>query len=284
MVFKFLFKPKGKIEIQAQDNSLPGAQLPLEIRVTTEEKVEPREIRAELVGEETYYLRARGKLHHSKLNYTFARIIQKVAEHPALLQQSEQKWGSSIQIPADTLPTCCGKWVNIRWKLKAVLDVPNRADLSHGKPFHISCLPPQSSDMPVLPAEKIFGQVTLMLKAPRAISAGNTLKGQLVLQIKDNLSISGIRVELVRVEKAGSRDADEVISIAQVSGEASFNQNGSPSFAFSLDMPADAPPTAIGMFSSLRWKVRAVIDRNMKTDFNVEQELLVYNTSKPAKG
>jgi len=203
-----------------------------------------------------------------------------VAEQPALSQGVEQKWSSSIQLPPDALPTCRGKWVNIRWTLKAVLDVPKRADLSYGKPFHVSCLSTQLSDMPVLPAEKVFNQVTLMLKAPQAISAGTTLKGQLVLQLKDNLSISSIRVELARVEKAGSRDADEVISTAQCSGAASFNQNDSPSFEFSLDIPAEAPPTAICKFSSLRWKVRAIVDRKMKTDFNVEQELFVYNAPK----
>ena len=134
--------------------------------------------------------------------------------------------------------------------------------------------------MSVLPAEKIFGEVTLILKAPPVASAGDTLKGQLTLQIKEKLSIRSIRVELVQVEEAGARKADEVISTTQISGAASFNQNESPSFEFSLDIPAEAPPTVICRHSNLRWKVRAVIDRKMKTDFNVEQELLVYNASK----
>jgi hypothetical protein len=77
MVFKFLFKPKGKIGLQAQDNSLPGASLPLEIRVTPEEEVQPRQVRAELVGEETYYFKRKRDWsnHYAKMNCIFARII-----------------------------------------------------------------------------------------------------------------------------------------------------------------------------------------------------------------
>jgi hypothetical protein len=135
--------------------------------------------------------------------------------------------------------------------------------------------------MPVSPVEKTFGQLTLSLKAPRAISTGNTLKGQLSLQIKDKFSIRSIRIELVRVEDAKEEKANQVISTAQVSEEASFNQNESPSFEFALAVPAEAPPTSVCKHSNLRWKVRAVIDREMKADLNAEQELFVYNAPKP---
>ena len=280
MAIKSPFKPKGKIEIQAPDSILPGALLPLEIRITTEEEIKPREVRAELVGEETYYEKMHRGNGYMTMHFTFARIVQTVAEQPALLQGMEQKWNCSLQIPPDILPSCSGKWVNIRWSLKAVVDVPKRVDLSQEKPLHVFCPPPQVSNMPVLPAEKTFGQVVLSLKAPQAVSAGNFLKGQLALQIKEKLSINSIRIELVQIEDAHDRKANQVVSTTRISGEASFDQNESPSFQFALDIPAGAPPTAICKFSNLRWKVRAVINRKMKTDFNVEQELFVYNAPK----
>ena len=278
MVFKFLFKPKGKIQLQAPDSILPGTLLPVEIRITTEEEIKPRAVRAELVGEETYYIK--GRRSYTMISSTFARIMQTVAEQPSLLQGIEQKWNCSLQIPADALPTCRGKWVNIRWTLKAVVDVPKRGDLSQEKPLPVFCPPPQVSNMPVLPAEKTFGQVVLSLKAPQAASAGGTLKGQLALQIKENLSVNSIRIELVQVEDAHDRKTNQVISTTRISDEASFSQNESPSFQFALDIPPEAPPTAVCKHSNLHWKVRAVIDRKMKTDFNVEQELFVYNAPK----
>ena len=280
MVFKSIFKPEGKIQIQAPDSILPGALLPVEIRITTEEEIQPRELRAELVGEETYYEKTQRGNGYMTMHFTFARIVQTVAEQPALFQGVEQKWNCSLQIPPDALPTCRGKWVNIRWTLKAVVDMPKRVDLSQGKPLPVFCPAPHVSNMPVLPAEKAFAQVALNLEAPQVISAGNSLKGQLNLQIKENLSVNSIRIELVQAEDAHDRKANQVVLSIKISDEASFSQNESPSFPFSLDVPAGAPPTAVCKHSNLHWKVRAVIDRKMKTDFNVEQELFVYNAPK----
>jgi hypothetical protein len=280
MSVKSPFKPKGNIQLQAPDSILPGVSLPLEIRITTEEEIKPREVRAELVGEETYYEKIHRGNGYMTTHFTFARIVQTVAEQPALLQGVEQKWNCSLQIPPDILPSCRGKWVNILWTLKAVVDVPKRIDLSQEKPMHVFCPPPQVSNMPVLPAEKAFGQVVLSLKAPQAASAGDSLKGQLALQIKENLSVNSIRIELVLVEDAHDRKTNQVISTTRISDEISFSQNQSPSFQFALDIPPEAPPTAVCKHSNLHWKVRAVIDRKMKTDFNVMQELFVYNAPK----
>ena len=287
MAFASPFKPKGQIMVQSQDAILPGETLPVEIRITPDEEIQPRQVRAELVGEETYYVTetrrdARGNLRtqtESKTN-TFARIVQTLAEQPTLFKGVEQKWNCTLQLPPDAPPTCHGQVVNIRWTLKAVLDVPKRADLSQEKPLNVLCPSLQMADMPVLPAENTYKEVTLILKAQRAAFAGSTLKGQLTLQVKDKISVRSIRVELVQAEKAGTRQQDKVISTTQIPGAASFNQSESPSFEFSMDIPAESPPTVLYVNSNLHWKVKAVIDRKMTTDFNVEQELFVFNAPK----
>jgi hypothetical protein len=286
MAFGSLFGPKGKVVLQAQDTGLPGELIPIDMRVTPGEEIKPREVRAELVGEETFYVT---ETHYSgghtttqtvQKNETFASIIQKVAEQPSLLKGVEQTWSCSLQLPSDAPSTCRGKLVNVRWTLKAVIDVPKRADLSQEKPLRVFCQSRQSSDISVSPAERSFREVTLILVALPVASAGDTLRGQLTLQTKEKLGIHGIRVELVQIEEAGTRRDEEVISTAKISGAASLNQNEAPSFQFSLDIPAEAPPTVTCRRSNLRWVVRAVIDRRMKTDFNVEQELLVDNAPK----
>ncbi len=276
------FPPKGKLETQHQDAILPGAKLPIQIRVMPEEDIQPREIRVELVGEETYFVKVRHKdsYHYQSMTNTFAKIVQTVAEQPALFNGVEQKWNSVIELPADAPATCRGKLVNIHWTLKAVLDVPKRGDLSQEKSLNVICPSAQAGDAAITPVEMSYKEVTLVLKAPKYASTGSTLKGRLDLQVKDKLSMRSIRVELVRAEKAGSRHEDKVISTSQIAGIATFNQNESPHFEFPLDIPADAPPTAICKNSSLIWKVKAVIDRKMTTDFNVEQEVVVYNAPK----
>ncbi|MCX6006241.1 MAG: hypothetical protein NTZ34_03155 [Chloroflexi bacterium] len=286
MVFKSPFKPKGNLGLQSQDTILPGATLPLEIRVTPEEEVQPREVRAELTGEETYYATERHyrnghyETHTVTKTNTFAKINQTLAEQPTLFKGVEQKWNCSLQLPPDAPPSCRGEVVNICWTLKAVLDVPKRADLSQEKPLKVVCPAPQMSENPAMPAENSYKEAALILKAPQVASTGSTLKGQLTLQVKDKVSIRSIRVELVKAEKAGVRGGDKVVSTTQISGTASYNQSESPSFEFSLDIPAEAPPTVLYGSSNLHWKVKAVIDRKMTTDFNVEQELFVYNAPK----
>jgi hypothetical protein len=283
MVFGSLFKPKGTMVLQSPDKLLPGGLVPFEIRITAGEELKPRELRAELDGEETYYVtethhgpKGQVNTHTVQKNEKFASIVQTVAEAPSLSPGAEQKWNGSLQLPADALPTSRGKLVDIRWTLKAVLDVPKRADLSQEKSLVVLC-PSRPSDTTMQLADKIFGEVTLVLTAPPAVASGDTLKGQLALQIKDKLSFRAIRLELVQVEDAGSRKGDEVISKTQISGDASFNQMEAPSFNFSIDVPVEAAPTVAGRRSALRWKLKAVIDRKLKSDFTVEQELIVYN-------
>ena len=284
MAFGSLFGPKGKLALKAQDSCLPGEPIPIGIQVTTENEIKPREVRAELVGEETFYVT---ETRHSgghvstqtvKKNEIFVRITETLAEQPSLYKGVEQKWGCFLQLPPEAPPTCRGKLVNIRWKLKAVLDVPKRIDLSQEKSLIVFCQPRDSSGTSGAPAERTFSEVTLILEAPPGASAGDTLLCHLTLQTKEKLSIRGIRGELVRIEEAGVRRADEVVSKTQVSGAGSFWPDESPEFEFYLDIPAEAPPTANCRRSSLRWKVRVVIDRRMKTDFNLEQELHLDNT------
>jgi hypothetical protein len=165
--------------------------------------------------------------------------------------------------------------------LKVVLDVPNQPDQSQEMPLYVLGRPPQTKNVNILPAEKIFDPVRLNLEVSPIASPGETLIGRLTLQIKDKLSIQGIRVELVQLEDAGSRKSEEVLVKTEISGSASFNQSEAPSFDFSLKIPPDASPTASSLHSSLRWMVKAVVARRMKTDFNVEQGVIFFNASEP---
>ena len=287
MAFGSIFKPKGQMDIKSPDSSLPGQQIPVEIKVTPEDEIRPREVRVELVGEETFYktehhtdTSGHRKTHIVKKDEPFASIVQVVAGQPVLLKGAEQKWACLLQLPADASCTCLGKLVNIRWKLKAVVDVPNRSDLSQEKSIMVLCQSQQVSSSSSAPVEKSFGEVTLLLTAPVTAASGCTIKGQLSLQIKEKLGIRSIRIELVQAEEAGTKTSEEIIAKVQVAGESNFSQYEAPSFDYSVDIPREVPPTSICKHSNLRWKIRAVLDRKMKTDFNVEQEIFLYNASR----
>jgi hypothetical protein len=284
MVFKFLSKPKATIEIISHNKVLPGTLLPVEIRITAQEEIKARELRVELVGEENYYVK---ETHRDSKGHTSTRVVQKtgtidtitktIAEQPIFNNGSTQQWKMSLQLPAKAPPTCRTKLINIQWKLKAVLDLPKQPDQSQEIPLCVLCTFPQADNQTVLPDEKYFNDVAVNMVVPHVASPGETLVGRLTLQMKDSLNVQGIRVELVQIEDAGARQADEVISKMEVAGSTTFNQGEVQSFDFFLNVPAEAPPTAVSLHSGLRWKVKAVIARRMKTDFNVEREVLVCN-------
>jgi hypothetical protein len=289
MVFKFLSKPEAEIHIQSQNKGLPGTLLPVELRLIAQEAINARELRVELVGDETYYVKethrdskGRVETHVVKRTETIAKIAQTAAVQPVFTRGDEQKWNISLQLPSDAPPTCAGKLVNIQWKLGAVLDVPNRPDQSKEMPFFILCPAPRVNDRSLLPLEPDFNDFTLKLELPPAASPGETLVGRLTLQMKNKLNVQGIRVELIQVEDAGARKADDVILKSEISGSVAFSPSESPTFEFSLNIPPEAPPTALARHSSLRWKVKTVIARRMQTDFNVERELLLFNASAPS--
>jgi hypothetical protein len=288
MVFKFLSKPKATINIAAQNRVLPGALLPVGIRLNAQEEIKAREVRAELVGEETYYVK---ETHHDSKGHTSTRLVQKtntlaritqtVADQSTFLRGTEQHWSLSLQLPPDAPPTCIGKLVNIRWSLKTVIDTPNRPDTSQEVPLTVLCLPPQASRINELPAEKVFNDVGMNLEIPPLASPGETLIGRLNLQMKDKVNTQGIRIELVQNEDTGARSAVEVVAKTEISGSTSYGEFDAPSLEFSLNIPAEAPPTAQSFHSSLHWRVKAVVARRLRSDFNVEREVFIYNATEP---
>jgi hypothetical protein len=288
MVFKFLSKPKAKIEIKSENKVIPGALLPVEIRLEAQEEIKARELRVELVGEETYFVK---ETHRDSQGHTSTRVVQKtgtianitntIATEPVLLKGLEQHWNISLQLPAEAPPSCRGQLVNIRWKIKVTLDVPNQPDQSQEIPLQVLHVLPQDIKITTSSGEQVFTDFIANLEVAQIAFPDDTLIGRLTMQIKDKLNVQGIRVELVKVEDAGARDSSEVTSKIEVSGSSSFNPFESPSFDFSLNIPRDAPPTANSVHSSLRWNIKAVIARRLKTDFNMEHEILVYNSHTP---
>ena len=248
MVFKFLSKPNAKIEIVSQNKVLPGTLLPVEIRLTAQEDIKAREVRVELVGEETYYIKEthRDSKGHTSTQVvrktdTIARIAKTVAEQPTFGNGSMQRWEVSLQLPSNAPPTCRTKLINIQWKLKAVLDVPKQPDQSQEMPLYVLCPCPQADTATMPLGEKIFNDVAVNVVVPQVASPGETLVGRLTLKIKDKLNVQGIRAELVQIEDAGARQADEVIVKTDISGAIEFNQGEDRSFDFYLNIKDSVP-------------------------------------------
>jgi hypothetical protein len=144
-------------------------------------------------------------------------------------------------------------------------------------PFPIFKTQPRQGDISPADSAQMYNDIALTLKVPGNAKVGETLVGQLTLDMKDQVSLRGIRVELVQSEDAGAKQGDTIIVKTSVSESVSYNQGESPSLQFFLSVPNEAQPTTISSLSSLRWLVRAVLDRPMKKDFFVDKEVYIYN-------
>jgi hypothetical protein len=292
----FLFKPKAELEVQTKETCLPGATLPVRVTVCLQEQVKLRQLRLELVGQETYYVQEtttdyKGRRETDTVQRvdTFARVSRVVMEQPSLLTPGVEAGREvSLQVPLDAPPTCQGKVVDVCWRLRAILDIPGRPDQMREMPLQVvSVAPTQAAwykeGKALLQAEKSFEDCALTLEVPAVLAAREVVRGRLLVRAKRHFEVRGVRVELARLEDAGARRAYYAVAHQDLSGPISLNPTDSPTFDFSLPLPQDVAPTMVLPHSSLLWHVRAVLDRRLRGDFNIQQDVFVYNAPEPSR-
>ena len=79
----------------------------------------------------------------------------------------------------------------------------------------------------------------------------------------------------MRSEKFGNTAKDEVVDDATLERDPSLQSGNTREWSFSLDVGQVGMPSLTTEKSSVRWLVRAVLDRNLRTDPKVEQEIEV---------
>lgn len=256
---------------------IPGDTLPVEVRLTPGEDVTPRQVRVELAGREDYYVEVesrdsnRGRTNSiEKRTRVFQTVVQVVHEAGLLGKGVEQRWSASLQVPPDAVVSSRGKYVDVRWVVRAVVDMAGRGDIAREQPVVV--LAPVPADAPRAEQTEPLEDGTLTLEIPRAaLAGGETVAGVLRIEAASPPQVRGIRVELVRSEYAGERKVDEVVA------HQAF-PTGSPSYSFALVLPPGAPPSSLGGGNSrLLWLVRGVLDRPMRSDFRVQTYVQVHN-------
>ncbi len=290
----FPFKARADLGIRTDERCLPGVNLPVEVNLHLREELKPRQVRVELSGQETYYVRAshtgpKGQQQSSIVRKvaTFVTVPRVLVERPSFIPNADERWKVLLLVPVDAPPSCRGKLVDVNWRIRAVLDVPLRPDQVQEVPIQVLTTSPilpvdDKESTPLVTAEKRFEECSLTLGVPLLPAGHKLIQGYLHLQTARGFQVRGIRVELVQLEDAGAKRSEEVVSSEELLNSATFSPYESRPLKFSLTLPSDAPPTTVSPHSSLRWLVRAVLDRRLHTDFNVAQEVCVYNVSSPS--
>lgn len=281
MVTNFL-EPKADIEIHTGEAyMLTGTTVPVEVAVCPREQLNPREVRVELAGAETYYVAVAEGRHAVlvKKSTVFTRTSFTIKDQPSFPPGVTTSRKLNIQIPVDATPSSYGKEVYVCWTLKAILDLPRRPNLVKEIPVQVMNTPIRNvKAMADLPQEQSYKDCILSLEVPFTTASKGAVSGSLKLKALRKFQVRGIRIELRQIENvSGGVDVNDVIAQQDLSGPISINANDSPSFDFTLPIPPDAPPTAVTPHSRLRWQLRATLDRRMQRDIGIKQDVIIYS-------
>ena len=128
---------------------------------------------------------------------------------------------------------------------------------------------------PGLPcAESGHGQCVLTLELSSGDArSGDRLAGSLRAEMLQDVGVSEVRVELVRIEKFGNVQRDHTVDRVVLEPEGSLPAGQMRGWRFRLNVGKVSAPTLKTDKSSVRWLVKGVLSRRMRRDLRVEREI-----------
>ena len=185
-----------------------------------------------------------------------------------------------VAVPRDALPTLRGELVQkiepgIAWAAKVDLDVARARDIKASQEITVVATPAPRKERPVpTVAESTRGGCPLTLELSRSEArSGDRVDGTLRAEPQGDVTASEARVELVREEKFGNTAKNQVVDQVTFERDLSLQSGEEREWSFSLEVGRVAMPSLKTEKSSVRWLVRAVLDRSLRTDPKVEQEI-----------
>jgi len=201
IVISFL-EPKADVEIHTEEAYLlTGATVQVEVAVYPQEQLNPRELRLELVGTETYYVEMLqgNRAFQVKKAGEFTRVSYTIKDQPSFPPGVTTSRKFNIQVPIDAPPSSYGKEVNVCWTLKAILDLPKRVNLVKEITVQVISVPIRTKKaMTDLPQEKSYNDCIFGLEVPNTTVSKGAISGSLQVKALRKLQVRGIRVELNR--------------------------------------------------------------------------------------
>ena len=97
--------------------------------------------------------------------------------------------------------------------------------------------------------------------------------GSLRAEMLQDVGVSEVRVELVRIEKFGNVQRDHTADRVVLEPEASLQAGQTREWSFRLNVGNVSAPTLKTDKSSVRWLVKGVLSRRMRRDLRVEREI-----------
>ena len=185
-------------------------------------------------------------------------------------------------VPSDALPTVIGHSrdvfdVGIAWRVTTSLDVAGARDFYDQQQIVVGS-PPAAPDEPSesLVREIADDESALTLTLAKGMySSWEMIEGTLRAEILQDMEVTEVRAELVRVESFGYDGDDFLAGRIRLEGDADLRQGETREWQFQLETGEVYAPTLMTDYSSVKWMVRCVLARRMRFDTFIEQEIWI---------
>ena len=209
------------------------------------------------------------------------------------------RYPAQLSVPGDAAPTVKGKHARIIWELEAQISIrsddddaglgswrwPGRSrgpDAVCRQEVVVFARPDAAAvggatlpERPCVARTQRSASIKLQLDASRVVNGG-TLDGAVSVQARTAWRAREVRVELVRWERSGTRQARVVADTQVLQRPAILDAGESAEWPFRLRAPATLLPSAIGRHTFVGWQVRAVVARRLLPDWDVVQMVQMY--------
>ena len=280
-----LRRPDVDVQISVNQSKLnAGDRVDAHVRLLPKADFRVRSVRVELVCTETWVQRVDsqyGPSYHRKAN-TLSSQGETFMEDQTVRNGVPYSAELKATVPRDALPTLSGIFVQkiqpgIAWEVKVDLDVARARDIKESQEVTVAATPAPRGDRPVpVTANSTRGGCPLTLELSRsAAHSGDRIDGSLRAEPQGDFTASEARVELVREEKFGNTAKNQVVDQVTLERDPSLQSGNAREWSFTLDVGQVSMPSLATEKSSVRWLVRAVLDRSLRTDPKVEQDIEV---------
>lgn len=282
-------RPAADFQVELSETTLqPGNKLKVRVSIVPKEDFQARRGRVEIVGTETYVDDIRTKqTRYGTRRYEETRILSRCekvfVEYSAMRRGLSYSFDVDWAVPLNAPPSARGVRVDaidvgIIWTVKTSVDVADAGDFHDTQ--EIAVVAPQvigrTPSSPLVAQNKDDRCVLTLTLPTRSARSRGTVEGSLRVEISQDMKVSEVRAELIRVEAFGlyaGKDYRE--DLVKVDGGLGLRSGETREWRFQLKTGDVYAPSLQTNTSSVRWLVKCVLARRMRFDARIEQEVWI---------
>ena len=273
-------RPEADLQVRTDKTMLhPGDELEARVTLVPKGDFHVRHGKVELVCTESYVQRVSsqyGTSYHRRTE-TLSRAGETFIDDRAVRRRMPYSTDVRLVVPPDALPTIVGTKVSsvqpgIAWAVTASFDVAKARDIRQSQEVTV-VKPPALDDARPRPvvAESRHRQCALTLElSSNDARSGDRIDGRLRAQMLEDVTASEIRVE-----KFGNAGGDHAVDSVTLERDVSLQSGRTREWRFRLDVGRVGVPSLKTEKSSVRWLVKGVLSRSLRSDPRVEQDITV---------